>query len=132
SEYATRFAAHLLFNAHHVHDRNSLRYADDEFHPGIDRFQNRIRSSGGGYKNHRYVATGLRTRLCHSVKDRHLTVKFLSAFAWRNAGDDIRAVFHALPGMKRPGTPGNSLNEEPRVFVDEDRHKDQSGTEKIH
>jgi len=44
----------------------------------------------------------------------------LSAFAWSDTCNNVRAVIHALPCVKRACAARDSLHYEPRVFIDKD------------
>ena len=113
---------HERFDTHHVHHRYSFRDANDELNAGIDRFENRIGSRWSGHENHRGVARSFLPRFPDRIEYRHLAIEHLTAFTRRHSGDNIRAVLHALPRMKRAGAARNSLHREARVLIDKNRH----------
>ena len=122
SDQPRPFPAHLRFHPHHVHHRNSFSDANDKIEIGVDRFENRIGCERGRHKNHRHVAIRFLFRFPNRVEHRNFFVELLSAFSRRHAGHDVRPVLGALPRMERAGAPGDSLNYEARVFINQNRH----------
>ena len=55
------------------------------------------------------------------VEDRD-ALDVLAALARRDAGDDVRAVGAVAQAEEAALAPGQALDDEPRVAVDEDRH----------
>ena len=52
----------------------------------------------------------------------NLPLEDLSSFARGHASDDVRPIFHAAFGVEGPGTAGDTLDQEPRVIINKNRH----------
>jgi len=63
------------------------------------------------------------SRFPNRVEHRHFAIEHLAAFARRHARDHIRAIFDTLARVKRAGAAGDSLHEQPRVLIDQNRHR---------
>ena len=116
------FPDHLRFHSHHVHDRNSFGDANDELNAGVDCFENSIGRACCGNENNRDVAVRLLSRFPNRVEHRNFAVEHLAALSGRNAGNNVRAVLHALARMKSTDAAGDPLHEESSIFIDEDGH----------
>ena len=78
-------------------------------------------ANGGGTKMTVALAPGLAHRVVHAVEDRPAFVR-RAALAGGDAADDGGAVRRGRLGVKRPFAPGESLDDEPRVLVEENGH----------
>ena len=116
------FSMHERCDTHHVHHRNSFRDANYEFNSGINRFQNRIGSRRSRDENHRCVATSFLSRFPNRVEYRYFLLEHLAALPRGNACDHVRAVVHALSRVKRARAARNSLHDQPRPLINENRH----------
>src|SRR5579871_4116777 len=106
-------------DANHVERRDPFGDADDQRDARRLRFEDGVGGAGRRDVDDRRVGAGRLDRLRDGVEDGD---PFLlrPAFAGRHAGDDVGPVFDRLPRMKGAGLAGDPLNEQPRVFVDED------------
>jgi hypothetical protein len=84
---------------------------------GIKRFQQRVGRKHGRHKNNGGVGACLLFGLCDRIEDGPAFVRG-SALARRDAADNVGAVSRAGLGMERTFTPCNSLDHQPRGFID--------------
>ena len=94
--------------------------------PRISRFQNGVGREGRRHENEGDVRARFSDRTRHGVEDRPALVN-RAALAGRDAADDNRAVGGRLFGMEGPFPPGQALDEQPGVLVDENGHLETSG-----
>ena len=92
---APQSASESVVHAHHIEHRHAFGNGDDNFAAGIRRLQNRIARKRGRHENHRGVGTFLLHGLVHGVEHRHAQ-RGLPAFPGRHAGNQLRAVLHAI------------------------------------
>src|SRR5213593_454185 len=117
-------ALHGAFHLDHVVHWNPFGDADDEIEPGIDGFKNRVTGERRGNENRRSSRAGFLRGCGHGVEDRHFIFKKLAAFAGRDAGDDLRAVFQTQLGVPRAEAAGDALDQDLRLRSDEDGHEE--------
>ena len=82
-------AAHGLLHFHHVVDRDAFGDADDQIQTGIDAFEDRVGGKWRRNENRRNGGARFLHGLIHGVEDRHIVSEDLTAFAGRDAGDDL-------------------------------------------
>src|SRR5207237_9126284 len=116
------FVLHESVNPRHVEDRYTLSDTDNERDSSVGRFHYRVGCEHWRNVNHRCVRARFLHGFNNGVEDRHPIVEFLTALAWRDTGDNLRAVLHHLARVKGAVSTGDSLNEKPRAFVDEYAH----------
>jgi hypothetical protein len=63
------------------------------------------------------------SRFPNSIEHRHFALEHLSAFSGRDAGNDVGAIVHALPGVKCTGAAGDALHNKPRILINQNRHE---------
>src|SRR5262249_49157821 len=68
------------------------------------------------------VGAGGPDRLVDGVEDRHLALEGLAALPRRHAAHHRGAVLQHLAGVERALAPGDALDQQPRLRVDEDAH----------
>ena len=111
-----------FLDAHHVHDRDALGDAHDEFHARVGGFEDAVGGPGRRHEDHGGVAAGLLPRLGHRVEDGDRPVEGLAAPARGDAGDDVGAIVAAAARVERARLTGDALHEQASVFVNEDGH----------
>jgi hypothetical protein len=85
--------------------------ADDEIQARIDALQNGIGCKGRRHKNHGDGCASLRRCVSDGIEDRHLIREALTAFAWRHACRDLRAVVEAELRVACAEAAGDTLDE---------------------
>src|SRR5438876_5627106 len=115
-------ALHGALHLDHVIHRNAFGDADDQIESGIDGFKDRLASEGRWNENRGRGRARLLRGFGHSVEDRHFVFKKLAAFAGRDAGDDLRAVFETQLGVPRAEAAGDALDQDLGLGSDEDGH----------
>ena len=102
---------------HHVRYGNAFGDADDEFDPGIGRFENSVGSEWGGDKYHGGVGAGFLNRVTYGVEYGNFSQHGLAAFAGGDPTDYLGAIPHALFGVKLSLASSNSLDDQSCLFV---------------
>src|SRR5579884_2383673 len=120
-------AAQAALDRDHVEDRDALGDADDERHPGVGRFEDRVGGKGRRHVDDAGVAPCHGARLGDRVEDRQVEMA-RAAFARGHAADHLGAVGDRLLGMERALGAGEALAEDLCGGADEDRHQDASLT----
>src|SRR5258708_2326512 len=115
-------SVHGCGHAHHVERRNAFGNAYDERQTCVGGFENGIGSERRRYKDNGGVRASFSRGFGKRVE--HRTIKMLGAtLAGSHAANNVGAVFDHLPGVKTALTSRESLDEEARLFVDEDTHR---------
>src|SRR5260370_21286386 len=122
TDEANGFAVEPPSDPDHVHDRDSLGDANDEGAAGVGGLEDRVRSAGRGDEDERDVRARFLDGFGHRVEHGDFALELFAAATGGDAGHDVGAVVHALLGVERAGSPGDALNDDARVFVDEDGH----------
>ena len=99
-----RFALQVIFDLHHVHDRNAFGDGHDQSQPASTASMMASAANGGRHEDHAAVGAGFSNRLFHRVEHRHV-VHLLAALARSHAGHHLGAVGDALSGVKLPSLP---------------------------
>ncbi len=89
--------------------------------PGVGRFEDGVGGRRRRHEDHRDVGLGIAHRLFDGVEDRD-SLDVNPTFAGGDAGDDLGAVFPALLGMEQAASAGDPLDEDFRVFIEQDGH----------
>src|SRR6056297_606201 len=108
-------------DAHHVQNRDTFGDADDHFHLGVDRLEDRVGGEGRRDIDHRRVRAGLVPGLVDRVEDRQVKMR-LAALAGGHAADHLGAIGDRLFGVESALRAGEALTDHLGVFVDEDCH----------
>ena len=108
---------------HHVVDRDAFGDADDQRQAGVFGFEDGVGGERRRHEDDGGVGAGLLYRLGDGVEDRPALVGG-AAFAGRDAADDFGAVFGAALRVEGSFFAGDSLHDEARIFIDQDRHYD--------
>ena len=100
--------------------RDSLGDDDDQLDPVEDRLEDGVLGEGGGDRDHRAVdrAAVVLDRLGDRVEYRH-PVHLAALAAGGDAADDLGAVVEALPGQVDRLAPGDALDDEGDVLVEQ-------------
>jgi hypothetical protein len=101
--------------------RDVLRHADDRPDARVDRLVDRVGREPGRDEDERRVGAGLVDRLGDGVEDRD-PLDVLAALAGGDAGDDVRAVVAVAQAVEAALAPGQPLDDEARLVVDDDRY----------
>ena len=64
------------------------------------------------------VASSFASRFGYGIEYRNSGLEHLTVFSGRYPRDHVSSILHALAGMKSAGGAGDSLDQEPRVFID--------------
>src|ERR1035437_194899 len=118
---ALQRALHFDQSAH----GNAFRDGDNEFESGVRAFENRIGGEGRRNENRARRRAGLFHRVGDGVENWNsfaAVLKELSAFARRDAGDDLRAVINGELRVLRAKAAGDALDENLGVGFNEDGH----------
>ena len=118
---------HGGLDSHHINHRDAFGDADDELDAGVNRFEDRVRSTSWWNENHRGVATGFAARFHDGVKDGNLIFENLTTACGRDARNDIGAVFHTGLRVGCSRLASDALNEQARIFINEDGHGEKLG-----
>ena len=107
---------------HHVQHRDA--FGDTDHHPDarIGRLKDGVGGKGRRHVDHAGVGAGLRDGVRYGVEDGAIQMG-LAASPGRDSSHYLRSVFNALFGMKRALLAGESLADDPGVFVDEYAHR---------
>ena len=116
-----RISAERALRLHHVQRRDALGDADDDGDAGLRRLEDRVRGAGRRHVDDRRVGARLLDGLGDGVEHREAFVHD-AALAGRDAADDVGAVLAHLLGVEGPGRAGDALDDQLRVFSDENRH----------
>ena len=100
---------------------------DGEVETGVDALENGVTRERRRHEDHGGIAAGLFPGLIDGVEDGDGVVKFLSAFARGDAGNDVRAIIAAAAGVKGAGISGDALNQKTGVFIYENAHEGGTG-----
>ena len=87
----------------------------------LDRFANRVCSSGRRHIDHAGIAIRFRLGLGNRIEDRQPEMR-AAALSRRSPANHLRAVSDGLIGMERAVLAGEALTNHSGVLVDEDRH----------
>jgi hypothetical protein len=122
TDEANGFAVEPPSDADHVHDRDALGDANDEGAAGVGGLEDRVGSAGRGNEDERDVRARFLDGFGDRVEHGNFAFEFFAAATGCDAGHDVGSVVHALLGMERTGSAGDALDDDARVFVDEDGH----------
>ena len=100
---------------------NPLGDADDRLDAPVRRLVDRVGGERRGHEHHCRVRAGFGHRLVDGVEHGH-AVHVPAALARRDAGHQVGPVLAVPEAVERPLAPGQALDEELRVLVDENRH----------
>ena len=106
---------------HHVECGNALSDADDEGDAGVFGFEDGVGGKRRRDEDHGGVGAGLLDRVGHGVEHRPAFVR-RSTLAGRDAADNVGAVFGAALGVEGAFFAGESLNDQARIFIYQNRH----------
>ncbi len=101
--------------------RQALGDADHGADARVDRLVDRVGREAGRHEDHRRVRAGLGDGVGDGVEDGN-PLDVLTALPRRDPGDDLRAVALVPEPVERALGPGQALDDELRVLVDDDRH----------
>lgn len=107
--------------AHHILYRDVLCDRDHKRKPRIDCLQRPAHHMHGWDENDGSIRACRFCRFAHRIEYRDAEY-VLPAFARRDAGDDIRAVFQHLLRMERSFPSGNSLYDQTCVLINQYAH----------
>jgi hypothetical protein len=105
---------------HLVHG-HVLRDADHRLHARVDGLEDRVGCEPRGDEDERRVRALLPDCVGDGVEDRN-AFDVLTGLARRDAGDDVRAVRPVAKTVEAALAPGQPLDDEARVVVDDDRY----------
>ena len=94
----------------------------DRRDPGVHGFVDRVDREPRGHEDQRRVRAGLGDGLRDGVEDGD-ALDVEPALARSDARDEVRAVVAVAQAVESPLAPGEPLDDEPRVPVDDDRHQ---------
>src|SRR5690606_25363867 len=115
ADEASAFAGHRAFHANHVLDRNALGDRDGEIKVGGDRFERRVAGERRRDEDRGDGGAGRGGGFGDGIENRHAmrtVFEELSAFAGRDASDELRAVVEREPRVTRAEFAGDALNED--------------------
>jgi hypothetical protein len=105
----------------HVVCREALGDADHGLDARVNRLVDRVGREPRGNEDHRRVRAGLGDRLRDGVEDRH-ALDVLTTLAGSDARDQLRPIGAVTKAVEGSLAPGQALDDELRVAVDDDRH----------
>src|SRR3984885_7478982 len=109
-------------DADHIEHRYAFRDADRQRQPGVDGFENRIRSERRRHECDRSGRTGRAPGFGDGVEDRD-TEMLRTALAGGHSGNNLRAVIHHLLRMKTSLAAREALHHDASFLVDENAHR---------
>ena len=109
------------FHLHHVQNRDAFGDADDHFHFGVNRLEDRICGKRGRHIDDGGVGFGGVFGLVHGVEHRQVQMRH-AAFAGRDAAHHLGAIGDRLFGVERALASGEALADHFGVFVDKYGH----------
>jgi hypothetical protein len=108
-------------HAQHLVRRNVLGDADDGADSGVDGLVDRVRREACRDEDQRRVRAGLLYGVGDGVEDGN-SLDVLACLARRDAGDDSRPVVAVAQAVEAALASCETLDDETRVVVDDDRH----------
>src|SRR5688572_19763906 len=127
ADHARRLILQIGKRTHHVERWNAFRDAHDQAQAGVSGFHDRVGRKCRGNEYHRGIGARLFHGICHRVEHRPSLVS-RAPFARRDAANDLRPVRGRLLGVKRALFAGKTLNDQPRRFIEKNRHYFASST----
>src|SRR6266852_5414622 len=110
--------AQIIEDANHIESGYSFGYADSECKARVGCFHDRIRCERWRNIYHACIRTSLFHGFHNRIEDWHSAV-FRSSFTGRYSRNYLRAISDHLPGVKGSLFPGNALNDNASVLIDE-------------
>ena len=109
-------------HADHVENRNAFGDRDDQFHLGVDRFENGVGAACGRNVDARGRCAGSRLGFGNGVVLGQVEVAG-AALAGGNAGDHLGAVGQRGFSVEAAGLAGHTLGNDLGILVDENGHR---------
>src|SRR5271169_152967 len=112
----------VVLDLYHVEHRDTLGDADDEFHSGGHRFEDRVGGERRRHVDHGRVGAGRFARLLDGIENRN-ALEVRAALARHHTADHLRAVVAAGARVELAGGAGDALGEDAGVLVYQNAHR---------
>src|ERR1043166_5562051 len=122
SDQPRRSPLQRALNFYHIIHWNPFRNATDKFQTGIRASKNSICRKRWRDEDCGCGRAGLFHGFGNRVENRNFILKKLTAFAWRDSRDDLRAVSEAQLRVPRAKAASDALDEDFSFWSYEDRH----------